>query len=145
MEHLGELVRADLGSTLMSKYNMSGGDVEIVRWVVKIVMTEALTEEVIAGNLFAAMDLFNGKVELTPSNPIAILVRKKFTPTLISKFDNIDKETAAAVADLIVPYMMEKYCSKATERADNARIFSTMCGISDNKRVNEIVYDTLFN
>ncbi len=142
MENLGKLVRNDFCNILMSKHKMSGGDVEIVKWVVSIVMNEALTAYVIAGNLYPAMDLFNGKIELTHTNPIAIAVREKFAPTLMSKLDGIDREAADAVADLIVPFMMEKYSSRATGIADNTRIFSTMSGISDDDEVNRIVYYT---
>ena len=86
--------------------------------VTKDTVGNGLKDELIKGNFGGVMDLFNGNAPTTTSNPIVSGITNNLVGNLASKV-GIPEGIASQVANIAIPFVMNKISSDETGKASN--------------------------
>ena len=86
--------------------------------VTKDTVGNGLKDELIKGNFGGVMDLFNGNAPTTTSNPIVSGITNNLVSNLASKV-GIPEGIASQVANIAIPFVMNKISSDETGKASN--------------------------
>lgn len=89
---------------------------------------ESLKDEVLGGNLNGILNLFNGKSETSNSNPIVDGIGKKFVANLVAKL-GVSKGIAEKASGIIFPFIMKKFSSSETGKAQDGNQLVSLLGI----------------
>ncbi|MEM9674618.1 MAG: DUF937 domain-containing protein [Bacteroidota bacterium] len=86
--------------------------------VTKDTVIDGLKGELMKGNFDGVMDLFNGNASTTTSNPIVNGITNSLVTNLAGKL-GISQGIAQQVANIAVPFIMNKLSSKETGQASD--------------------------
>ena len=86
--------------------------------VTKDTVGNGLKDELMKGNFGGVMDLFNGNAPTTTSNPIVNGITSSLVSNLASKV-GISEGIAQQVANIAIPFVMNKLSSDETGKASN--------------------------
>jgi hypothetical protein len=99
--------------------------------VTKDSLTSSLISQVTGGNAGQIMSLFNGSASPTASNPVVSSMIGNLAGDLAAKV-GINPQTAQTAANIIVPFIMQKFASKESGTAANESDLLDKLGISGN-------------
>ena len=86
--------------------------------VTKDTVGNGLKDEMLKGNFGGVMDLFNGNAPTTTSNPIVSSITNNLVSNLAAKV-GISEGVARQVANIAIPFVMNKLSSDKTGKASN--------------------------
>jgi hypothetical protein len=102
--------------------------------VTKDSLTSSLISQVAGGNVGQIMSLFNGSASPTASNPVVSSMIGNLAGDLAAKV-GINPQTAQTAANIIVPFIMQKFASKESGTAANESDLLDKLGISGNDAI----------
>jgi hypothetical protein len=102
--------------------------------VTKDSLTSSLISQVTSGNVGQIMSLFNGSASPTASNPVVSSMIGNLAGDLAAKV-GINPQTAQTAANIIVPFIMQKFASKESGTAANESDLLDKLGISGNDAI----------
>ncbi|MEQ9441875.1 MAG: hypothetical protein RIG62_22735 [Cyclobacteriaceae bacterium] len=88
--------------------------------VTKDTVVDGIKGELMKGNFSGVMDLFNGKAPTTTSNPIVRSITDSLVTNLASKL-GISSGIAKQVANIVIPFIMNKLSSDETGKANDQK------------------------
>lgn len=88
--------------------------------VTKDTVVDGLKEELMKGNFDGVMDLFNGNAPTTTSNPIVNSITNSLVTNLASKL-GINEGIAKQIANIAIPFIMNKISAKETGQASDKK------------------------
>ena len=88
--------------------------------VTKDTVVDGLKGELMKGNFDGVMDLFNGNAPTTTSNPIVRSITNSLVTNLASKL-GIGEGIAKQIANIAIPFIMNKISSKETGQANDKK------------------------
>jgi hypothetical protein len=97
-------------------------------------LTNSLISQVAGGNVGQIMSLFNGSASPTASNPVVSSMIGNLAGDLAAKV-GINPQTAQTAANIIVPFIMQKFASKESGTAANESDLLDKLGISGNDAI----------
>ncbi len=97
-------------------------------------LTSTLISQVAGGNVGEIMSLFNGSATSTAANPVVGSMISNLAGDLAAKV-GINPQTAQTAANLIVPFIMQKFASKESGTAASEGDLLDKLGISGNDAI----------
>lgn len=88
--------------------------------VTKDTVVDGLKKELMKGNFDGVMDLFNGNAPTTTSNPIVNSITNSLVTNLASKL-GINEGIAKQIANIAIPFIMNKISAKETGQASDKK------------------------
>jgi hypothetical protein len=105
-------------------------------------LTNTLISQVTNGNIGEIMGLFNGQAAPTAANPVISSMIGNLAGDLAAKV-GINPQTAQTAANVIVPFIMQKFASKDSGTANNESDLLDKLGISGNDAIAGIAKNLL--
>ena len=126
LDQLINLGKQQLGQTLKDKENLNDQQVSQTFDVAKGSFFDTLKDQALSGNISQLTDMFNGKSSNTSSLVEGVV--KNFVPQLVSKL-GISQDKAGSIANMVVPFLVNKFCSKETGSVSDTNGLMSMLGI----------------
>ncbi|MEM6844273.1 MAG: hypothetical protein AAF632_18795 [Bacteroidota bacterium] len=102
--------------------------------VTKDTVVDGLKGELMKGNFSGVMDLFNGNASTTTSNPIVSSITNSLVANLASKL-GISSGIAQQVANIAIPFIMNKISSKETGQANDQKDLVEQLGFGGDEGI----------
>jgi hypothetical protein len=134
LDKLLELGKSQLNSQLQQQAGLQSNQVNQAFDVTKNSLTDSLISQVAGGNISQVMGLFNGQTAASTSNPVVSSMITNLAGDLAAKI-GINPQTAQNAANLIVPFIMQKFASPETGNAKNEGDLLEKLGISGNDAI----------
>jgi len=134
LDQLIALGKDQLAKQLTEKAGLQTNQVSQSLDVTKDSMVNSLIGQVTSGNVGGIMSLFNGQAAPTAANPMVNSMIGNLAGDLAAKV-GINPQTAQNAANIIVPFIMEKFASKESGTAANETDLLDKLGISGNDAI----------
>ena len=106
--------------------------------VTKDTVGDGLKNELLKGNFGGVMDLFNGNAPTTTSNPIVSSITNSLVSNLASKI-GISEGIAQQVANIAIPYIMNKISSDETGKASSEQDLVEKLGMGGDSGLGSVL------
>ena len=106
--------------------------------VTKDTVGNGLKDELMKGNFGGVMDLFNGNAPTTTSNPIVNGITGNLVSNLASKV-GIPEGIAKQVANVAIPFVMNKLSSNETGKASNEQDLVEKLGMGGDSGIGGVL------
>lgn len=110
--------KGQLTKMIADQTGLQGNEPEQAVEVTKDTVGNGLKDELMKGNFGGVMDLFNGNAPTTTSNPIVNGITGNLVSNLAAKV-GISQGVAQQVANIAIPFIMNKLSSDDTGKAAN--------------------------
>lgn len=134
LEKLIEQGKELIGGELKQEANINESQVEDTMSVAKDSIFDGLKDQVLGGNMTGVMNLFNGKEEVSKSNPIIQSLITRYAGDLIEKL-GLPEGTSNTVAKIVIPFIMSKFASEETGKADDENNLMSMLGMDKDNSI----------
>jgi hypothetical protein len=134
LDKLIEFGKEQLISQLTQKAGLKTTEVDKTLDVTKDSLTNTLISQVTSGNAGQIMSLFNGASPANNSNPIVSSMITNLAGDLAAKI-GINSQMAQTAANIVVPFIMEKFAGADSGKANNEGDLLEKLGISGNDAV----------
>ena len=118
LDSLLNLGKGQLGKMLQDQTGLEAGKTDEAVEVTKDTVGNGLKDELMKGNFSGVMDLFNGNAPTTTANPIVNGITGNLVTNLAAKL-GISASVAQQVANIAIPFIMNKLGSSETGKASN--------------------------
>ena len=118
LDSLLDLGKGQLGKMLQDQTGLEAGKTDEAVEVTKDTVGNGLKDELMKGNFSGVMDLFNGNAPTTTANPIVNGITGNLVTNLAAKL-GISASVAQQVANIAIPFIMNKLGSSETGKASN--------------------------
>ena len=118
LDSILSLGKEQLAKMLTDQTGLQGGQTDQAIEVTKDTVGNGLKDEMMKGNFGGIMDLFNGNAPTTTSNPIVSGITSQLVSNLAAKV-GISEGIARQVANIAIPFIMNKLSSDETGKASN--------------------------
>lgn len=118
LDSILSLGKGQLAKMLTDQTGLQEGKTDQAIEVTKDTVGNGLKDEMLKGNFGGVMDLFNGNAPTTTSNPIVSGITNNLVSNLASKV-GIPEGIAKQVANIAIPFIMNKLSSDETGKASN--------------------------
>lgn len=118
LDSLLNLGKGQLGKMLQDQTGLDAGKTDEAVEVTKDTVGNGLKDELMQGNFSGVMDLFNGNAPTTTANPIVNGITGKLVTNLAAKL-GISAGVAQQVANIAIPFIMNKFSASETGKASN--------------------------
>ena len=118
LDSLLNLGKGQLGKMLQDQTGLEAGKTDEAVEVTKDTVGNGLKDELMRGNFSGVMDLFNGNAPTTTANPIVNGITGNLVTNLAAKL-GISASVAQQVANIAIPFIMNKLGSSETGKASN--------------------------
>lgn len=118
LDQLLDLAKSQLTPQLQQEAQLSPSQINQSVHIAKDSFIQQMASEAMSGNLGELLQLFNGNAPATTSNPLISRLIGQFGGDLMEKM-NIKPETATMIANLVIPFVMQKLASNETGKADS--------------------------
>ncbi|MFY7786550.1 MAG: hypothetical protein ACOVQA_01635 [Thermoflexibacteraceae bacterium] len=142
LDQLIALGKDQLAKQLTEKGGLQTNQVNQSLDVTKDSLVNSLIGQVTAGNVGGIMSLFNGQAAPTAANPMVNSMIGNLAGDLAAKV-GINPQTAQTAANIIVPFIMEKFAGKETGTANSEADLLEKLGISGNDAIAGIAKNLL--
>lgn len=144
LDQLIALGKEQLAGQLQQQAGLQNNQVNQALDVTQNSLTSSLISQVAGGNVGQIMSLFNGQSTATASNPVVSSMITNLAGDLAAKV-GINPQTAQTAANVIVPFIMQKFASSESGTANNEGDLLDKLGISGNDAIAGIAKSFLGN
>jgi nucleoid DNA-binding protein len=144
LDQLIALGKEQLSGQLQQQAGLQSNQVNQALDVTQNSLTSSLISQVAGGNVGQIMSLFNGQAAATASNPVVSGMITNLAGDLAAKV-GINPQTAQTAANVIVPFIMQKFASSESGTANNEGDLLDKLGISGNDAIAGIAKSFLGN
>ena len=130
LDDLLQLAKSQLGSQLKNEANFSDDQVEKTADVAKESFFKQMASEAMSGNLPQLLDIFNGRSTATTASPLVMRLVNQFGGDMMEKM-GVSRQTATMVANMVIPFIMEKIASPETGKADDEGSLMSKLGLDN--------------
>jgi nucleoid DNA-binding protein len=134
LDKLIEFGKEQLSSQLQQKAGLQTTQVDKTLDVSKDSLTSTLISQVAGGNIGQLMSLFNGGSPANTSNPVVSSMVSNLATDLAAKV-GISPQIAQNAANIVVPFIMQKFASNESGTAKNEGDLLDKLGISGNDAI----------
>jgi hypothetical protein len=142
LDKLIELGKEQLSSQLQQKAGLQSSQVEKSLDVTKDSLTNTIISQVAGGNVGQIMSLFNGSGAATTGNPVVSSMITNLAVDLAAKV-GISPQISQTAANVIVPFVMQKFASSESGTAKNEGDLLEKLGISGNDAIASVAKNFL--
>ena len=118
LDSILSLGKGQLTKMISDQTGLQGNQTDQAVEVTKDTVGNGLKDELMKGNFGGVMDLFNGNAPTTTANPIVNSISGKLVSNLAAKI-GISEGVARQVANVAIPFIMNKISSNETGKASN--------------------------
>lgn len=120
LDDIINLGKGQMAKLIQEQTQLDSGKTEEAVGVTKDTVVDGLKGELMKGNFDGVMDLFNGNAPTTTSNPIVNSITNSLVTNLASKL-GIGEGIAKQIANIAIPFIMNKISSKETGQASDKK------------------------
>lgn len=120
LDDIINLGKGQIAKLIQEQTQLDSGKTEEAVGVTKDTVVDGLKGELMKGNFDGVMDLFNGNAPTTTSNPIVNSITNSLVTNLASKL-GIGEGIAKQIANIAIPFIMNKLSSKETGQASDKK------------------------
>lgn len=120
LDDIINLGKQHMGKLINEQTDLDGSKTDEAVDVTKDTVIGGIKGELMKGNFDGVMDLFNGKAPTTTSNPIVRSITDSLVTNLASRL-GINRAIAQQIANIAIPFIMNKLSSPDTGRANGQK------------------------
>ena len=138
LDSLLSMGKGQLAKMLTDQTGLQENQTDQAIEVTKDTVGNGLKDELMKGNFGGVMDLFNGNAPTTTSNPIVSSITGNLVSNLASKV-GIPEGIAKQVANIAIPFVMNKISSDETGKASNEQDLVEKLGMGGDSGIGGVL------